>query len=981
MFNISPSLRNLTGALIFLTTTLTSADEQLTIQLELAHSWETVEGRNYQLQGAEGLAAPWVNIGSTIQGDGTLQIFNTPTNSNLTLFRVEETTPGSSAEVASLVNGGFEDGNNSTANHWITGGSQRPQRTNGDARSGNYSMRAAIQNVGSTANEAIISQLVVAEGGSIQAGQAHPFSFWIKQISTGASYVQQYEVEWFDALNSSVGSSGLQSFSGAIDSWVKISSQEDLIAPAGAVEARVRFRFVTGAVSGGGGEVLLDDVGLGAPSVAIEDDINVLPVTSIPISTISWNSRNNIIYQPISSVDLTTWTNVGPEVIGTGGQLNFSTPRTQLAEFYKLQFTESVDPLEGTDITRLFSELTQLEPEISIETEDALITYLGDRARDRHAREDFFQAYDHYLPYYWQERSMNIEITDEVAKGGSQIIFNYTTQSALNINEAEFRAFFRGIGTVAEYHQNQIAEYLGPDPILNPNNSPNLPQRYRAVIATSPPGFPALSPGFPIEIEISQFLASPVNGRSNYYGTTFLYVVGQGVVPWEGIPRPNFELPSPAGVPLDSFPLPEEAWLGGLTTLPYQYSDEPDNQLKQTAGNIAPISIQPFLLGRRLHHTDFEDGSHSEAGNPIFSEHIGKLGNAYINNSCVACHTNNGRALAPEIGASMLQSIVRVGDDAEGNPHSILGAVLQPRSITGNAEADVQIASYSVSSGTYGDGTAFSLRQPNYSFSGVTPEFYSVRVAPPLVGLGLLEAIDEASILALADPEDENNDGISGRAQTVTDPTTGETRVGRFSSRASQSKLIDQVAAALNTDMGVTTSIKPILDGQTSSSGSPEISDTDLDLMRRYLALLGVSARRDLNDPVALRGEQLFNSIGCASCHTPTHTTSSFHPMAELRNQTIHPYTDLLLHDMGPGLADNMGEENASGAEWRTPPLWSIGLTAGTSGGEGYLHDGRARSLEEAILWHGGEGEAAKEEFRTLNADERTALIKFLKSL
>ena len=227
--------------------------------------------------------------------------------------------------------------------------------------------------------------------------------------------------------------------------------------------------------------------------------------------------------------------------------------------------------------------------------------------------------------------------------------------------------------------------------------------------------------------------------------------------------------------------------MGGLTTLPYQYSDEPDNQLKQTAGNIAPISIQPFLLGRRLHHTDFEDGSHSEAGNPIFSEHIGKLGNAYINNSCVACHTNNGRALAPEIGVSMLQSVVRVGDDAEGNPHSILGAVLQPRSITGNAEADVQIASYSVSSGTYGDGTAFSLRQPNYSFSRVTPEFYSVRVAPPLVGLGLLEAIDEASILALADPKDENNDGISGRAQTVTDPTTGETRVGRFSSRASQS--------------------------------------------------------------------------------------------------------------------------------------------------------------------------------------------------
>ena len=151
--------------------------------------------------------------------------------------------------------------------------------------------------------------------------------------------------------------------------------------------------------------------------------------------------------------------------------------------------------------------------------------------------------------------------------------------------------------------------------------------------------------------------------------------------------------------------------------------------------------------------------------------------------------------------------------------------------------------------------------------------------------------------------------------------------------------------------------------------------------MTRYVALLGIAARRDLTNAQALQGEALFASANCVKCHTPTLSTSPYHPMAELRGQTIHPYSDLLLHDMGPGLADNMGEGIATGPEWRTAPLWSIGLTAGVSGGEGYLHDGRARTLEEAILWHGGEAEATKEVFRTMSAADRAALIKFLKSL
>jgi len=434
------------------------------------------------------------------------------------------------------------------------------------------------------------------------------------------------------------------------------------------------------------------------------------------------------------------------------------------------------------------------------------------------------------------------------------------------------------------------------------------------------------------------------------------------------------------GALLDSYPLPETAWLGGRTTLPYQYSNEPEHRFKQTAGNIAPTNAQPFMLGRRLHHTDFGDGAHSESGNPAFTEQAGKLGPKFIAHSCVACHVNNGRALPPALGAPMTQAVVKVGSDANGSPHPALGSVLQSQSTSGPVEGGATIASYTTNTGQYGDGTTYSLRKPHYAFQGVTPLYFSVRLAPPLVGQGLLEAVSETTIMALADPDDADADGISGRIQTVLDPETGQPRLGRFTSKGSKARLSHQIAAALNTDMGVTTAIFPTLDGETTS-GTPELSATDLDKMTRYIALLGVSARRDVTNAEAIRGEQLFSIAQCVKCHAPTLATSPYHPMTELRSQTIHPYTDLLLHDMGPGLSDSMGEVDAAGSEWRTPPLWSIGLTAGVSGGEAYLHDGRARTLEEAILWHGGEADGAKDAFRTMPATDRSALIKFLKSL
>ena len=627
-----------------------------------------------------------------------------------------------------------------------------------------------------------------------------------------------------------------------------------------------------------------------------------------------------------------------------------------------------VGPPGGGPIVPLFDASTVLEPAIVVDTGTALVTRFGDRARDRHAREAQFRAYDHYLSWYWEQRTVTIEIIDRIAKGGTSIEFNVYPQWQLS-SSSDFRAFFRGITTQGEYHTN-----LPPNPVVGSN-----PLRYTYTLTINPKASPPrpIAIGDRLEIEVSQFLQSPTNGRSNYYGTAVLYIVGQGgVVPWEG-----------QGAQLDSFPLPVTAWMGGLTTLPYQYSNEPLERFKQMPGLTAAISSQPFMLGRRLHHTDFGTGAHSEfpTQNPIYTEQVGKLGPQFYASRCVDCHVNNGRAIPPGLNTTIFNAVTKVGT-ATGAADPQLGSSLQPFRTGGAGEGSISISSYTFVDGTYGDGTAYQLRKPNYTFVGPVPSNYSVRNTMPLVGLGLLEAVPEDAITAMADPGDSNGDGISGRAQTLTDPETGQTRLGRFGWKAGAARLSHQVASALNADMGVTTAIFPQPDCGTAQTGcgsaGAELNAADLNNLVRYVALLGVAARRNLSDAEALQGETLFSSAGCAGCHTPTLPTSAQHPFAELRSQTIRPYTNLLLHDMGPDLADNLGEGNASGAEWRTPPLWSIGLTAGVSGGqEAYLHDGRARNLSEAILWHGGEAAAAKEAFRTMTSTQRAALLKFVQSL
>jgi CxxC motif-containing protein (DUF1111 family) len=667
----------------------------------------------------------------------------------------------------------------------------------------------------------------------------------------------------------------------------------------------------------------------------------------------------------------------------------------------------------------------------TVEADGTLITYAGFRPTNRHAREGgepWQQAEDEgpgnyftFPTFYFQNRTYGLIIVDEVPAGRQKvsIYLQPSNGTFINVGLSAFRRADPGVG---EYGWE---DNTGFDNVKAGNKRCDPGQELEDLCSIKPitdywrseednRADKTLKVGDKIELAPAQFLdntdgkkALIDGGGIRYYSFEQLYVVGKGMAPWYGV-APK----------LDSHPLPDSALLAGQASVSYNYSEEPHRVFQQSVNNIGIADMQRFVEGRRLFHTSFVDGKHSESPdvNPVFEEHTAQIGERYNEVRCLGCHQLNGRSPAVALGERLVATAVLT---AASSSHEGITAdptygfnVQQVSSVAGAADYSVSVSSYTTRVRELADGETVELAKPVYRFKGPEPAQYSVRQAPQVIGLGLLEALDETTILGLADPNDENRDGIHGIPNWSIDPESGARHLGRFGWKAGKGSLRQQVAGAFLLDMGVTTPAFPSPACQRSQQGckdaaaKPAISSLELDRISSYMSLLGVPAQRnvasdgftdgivtppelDFDVDAIAAGSQLFAKLGCTGCHVSELKTGNRHPFQELRDQVIHPYTDLLLHDLGEDLADTLSEGNAGPSYWRTSPLWGIGSLPYVQEGTGfanpasvrYLHDGRARTITEAVLWHGGEAEASRERFAALSRAERDSLLKFLASL
>ncbi|HTT40119.1 MAG TPA: di-heme oxidoredictase family protein [Burkholderiales bacterium] len=419
---------------------------------------------------------------------------------------------------------------------------------------------------------------------------------------------------------------------------------------------------------------------------------------------------------------------------------------------------------------------------------------------------------------------------------------------------------------------------------------------------------------------------------------------------------------------------------------------------------------------------DAEQGAAAAKGKEQFNEAwvvppdpsgVWGLGPTFNEDRCAHCHINNGRAAATADGHAASQGVlVRLsipGQSKEGGPlpHPAYGDQLQNRGIPDRVPAEGQaVFTYTARDVTFADGERVQLRVPHIEFKDLqfgelgAGTMISPRVAPAVVGMGLLEAVPEDAILRLA--RDEEKLGMPGRPNYVWDVENEQVVLGRFGWKANQPSIRQQTAAAFLADIGATSFLFPEENcpavqtacrdlpsaskcggqgGCTGNTYRPEVVPSRLTNITLYLQALAVPARRDVSDPAFARGELLFSQAQCSVCHVPELKTGPKPALKAAANLTIHPYTDLLLHDMGEELADGRPDFKASGREWRTAPLWGIGLLKTVNGHSDLLHDGRARNVTEAILWHGGQAEKSREAFLTMPKADREALVRFVESL
>ena len=615
------------------------------------------------------------------------------------------------------------------------------------------------------------------------------------------------------------------------------------------------------------------------------------------------------------------------------------------------------------------------------------------RVRGRHEMEEEFAIFH---PQYFQDRSFVFLIDDSIPAGGKTVTFTYLPEVGAAADPPTNLRFWKVYGDGNVFHTNV-------------GMKPSDPRRWTWIATRNDREGRDIQAGDLLEFEFGVFidkasLTTP-GTRTAYYSDTFRYRVGGsgGLTPYNADPSMN----QPG---LNRLGPDAAAYSGGATTIPY-LKLHPDLYFEQMALDIQGENIRAFLQGRRLFHTDFLTGQHTEGGNTLSAAEIAANANhagpAYNQVSCDGCHLRDGRGLPPDAGSPMQTMVVKVfgaGSDAHGVPlpDPSYGKQLQDRATSGLTPEGAATVQSSAVEGQLADGTPYTLQRPTVQFLSTAagpPQRYSVRLPRQLIGMGLLEAIPEAELLARADATDCNRDGISGRPNLVWDPEDGKTHLGRFGWKAAKASVVHQVAEAAMLDIGLTSRVFARADCGSAQAGcgddatTRELADADLDRLVTYMRLLAVPPRRDLDRPEVQRGEALFAQLGCVNCHAPTQRTGATHPFVELRDQVIHPYSDLLLHDLGPDLADaSEGELVAQPSEWRTPPLWGIGLCDGVGNGSGttqfpargpcrYLHDGRARSPLEAVLWHGGEAAPVRARVVALPAADRAALLAFLGSL
>ncbi len=626
--------------------------------------------------------------------------------------------------------------------------------------------------------------------------------------------------------------------------------------------------------------------------------------------------------------------------------------------------TMAVAPTLG-GIVPLFSPADAVNPPVVTKRADGVIVTRGaGRVRGRHEKEGTFASFE---PHYFEDRTYGFIIEDFTPTGQNLIRTTYLPHNMPDHNGnriTNWRSWKERAANATFQFNNYIPDATEADV---PAEAGKLfkyafVQQYNEKTA---PANRKFAKGENYEFEIGIFIdpktMTTAGSRDSYYTDCFRYRIGEG-----GLTPDNQDYAAAPGPVLEA--------RGGADTTIAWILDKQDigESIGQMALNIQPENVQNFVEGRRLFHTDFTTGAHSETGNQVFTEHMNQAGPLFATTACTNCHLHNGPGTTVDTfstSTSMAFKLYNSGD---------LGDQLQLQ------EGTAKLMTKETKVVTLGDGTSVTLTKPIIAVTANkgTIGGFSARVARKLVGLGLLEALTEETILSHADRLDCDKNGISGRPNYVKDPETGALRIGRMGWKAEKVSVRHQVANAAFDDMGVTSSIFP------GSDAKPELTEDAITKMATYMRLVGVYPQRDAGLAQVIQGGKLFRTVGCNNCHVTDAVTGPNHPFAELRNQSFKPYSDLLLHDMGPDLADNsaMMEEDSdmappSASEWRTSPLSSIGFLTTVGANANLLHDGRAASVLEAVLWHGGEAKNVIETFKALPTADREALIAFVNSL